>query len=413
MKFEFKTQKELAEMTEEQVTKYQADLETHRDEQMKSEVSTVVKSEIETATKTLEDFLGKEIANQLADKTTKSDEISEPVRKALADNDEAIKEFLTNKTGKLEIEVKGSQVPSDIADRDSYALMLPGTGRKPFRRFSILDLFRRTPVNKEFVKYREENVVTRDAKVVVACASSTHNTKKTWIERVVQITKIRDFVDVCVDMMDDYDFVASEIRQLVEQSLKSKEESEILLGTGTGAQDILSIETIASEFDPENVLAPFDGTTGTGFQEPTLAELTGAMKAQIYTFGQENAWDADTIAMNYNDMVRFMHQKNLENDYLLPNFVLTNGGILNGMRIVTSPLIAPNTLYVFDSTRGEILDRKQLTVELSYENATNFQTETVTVKAVERMQFHVSIINRDAFMKCSDITTALTAITNA
>jgi HK97 family phage major capsid protein len=135
------------------------------------------------------------------------------------------------------------------------------------------------------------------------------------------------------------------------------------------------------------------------------------MKAQIYTFGQENAWDADTIAMNYNDMVRFMHQKNLENDYLLPNFVLTNGGILNGMRIVTSPLIAPNTLYVFDSTKAEILDRKQMTVEMSYENATNFQTETVTIKAVERLQFHVSIINRDAFMKCTNITAALNAIT--
>ena len=164
-----------------------------------------VKAQIEEAKKAtqkeLETFLGNEIANQLADKTTKGAEINEPILKALKDNDEAIKEFLSNKKGTLELAVeKASQVPGDIADRDSYALMLPGTGRKPFRRFSILDLFRRTPVNKEFVKYREENVVTRDAKVVVACASSTHNTKKTWIERVVQITKIRDFVDVCVDV---------------------------------------------------------------------------------------------------------------------------------------------------------------------------------------------------------------------
>jgi hypothetical protein len=105
-----------------------------------------------------------------------------------------------------------------------------------------------------------------------------------------------------------------------------------------------------------------------------------------------------------------MHQKNLDNDYLLPNFVLTNGGILNGMNIITSPLVAPNTLYVIDSTRGQILDRKQMNVEFYYENKDNAEKEIVTIKAVERVQFHVPFIDRNAFMKCSDINLALSAI---
>ena len=82
------------------------------------------------------------------------------------------------------------------------------------------------------------------------------------------------------------------------------------------------------------------------------------------------------------------------------------------MQIVTSPLVAPNTLYVFDSTKAQILDRQQMTVEFAYENRENFETETVTVKAVERLQFHVPIIERDAFMKCTDISAAITAIAN-
>jgi hypothetical protein len=410
--FVYKKTEELEAMTAEALDQYKTEMKAHEDALLKTAITDTVKAELETAKETLKEFLGTEIAQQITDMKEKAIDVKDAVAKALQENDAKIKDFLKSKSGTLEIEVKASQGASDIADRDNYALHLAGTGFKPFRRFSVTDLFRRTPVNKEYVKYREENTVTRDAKVVVACATSTHNTKKTWIERTVQITKIRDFVSVCIDMMDDYDFVGAEIKQLVEQSLKSKEESEILAGTGTGATDILSIETIASEFDPTNVLAPFDGAGGNGFQAPTLAELTGAMSAQIVTFGQENAWIPDTILMNYNDKVRFMHQKNLDNDYLLPNFVLTNGGILNGMRIVTSPLVAPNTLYVLDSTKGQILDRKAMTVEMSYENATNFETETVTIKAVERVQFHVPIIDRDAFMKCTDITTALTDITN-
>lgn len=411
--FVYKKTEELEAMTTEALDQYKTEMKAHEDALLKTTITDTVKAELETAKETLKEFLGEEIASQITDMKEKAIDVKDAVAKALQDNDGRIKDFLKSKSGTLEIEVKASQGAGDIADRDNYALHLAGTGFKPFRRFSVTDLFRRTPVNKEYVKYREENTVTRDAKVVVACATSTHNTKKTWIERTVQITKIRDFVSVCIDMMDDYDFVGAEIKQLVEQSLKSKEESEILAGTGTGATDILSIETIASEFDPTNVLAPFDGAGGNGFQAPTLAELTASMSAQIVTFGQENAWMPDTILMNYNDKVRFMHQKNLQNDYLLPNFVLTNGGILSGMRIVTSPLVAPNTLYVLDSTKGQILDRKAMTVEMSYENATNFETETVTIKAVERVQFHVPIIDRDAFMKCTDITTALTDITNA
>lgn len=318
---------------------------------------------------------------------------------------EDIKDVVKSGKGKVSLSLKAQQDPADIGQRDDYALFLPGTVEKPVRQTRIIDLFRRTPVSTEYVKYREQNTVTRDAKVVVACATSTSNSKLTWINRTVQIQKIRDFVDVCIDMMDDYAFVGAQVEQLVNESVKLKEEAEILLGTG----NILSIDGIASEFDPANVLAPYTGA----FQSATLAELTASMKAQIYTFGQENAWDADTIVMNYNDFVKFMHQKNSEGDYLLPNFVMQGDGILNGMRIVTSPLVSANSLYVFDSSKGEILDRQGASLEISYENNDNFEHEIVTLKVVERLQFHVSQIEQDAFMKCTDIATALTAITSA
>lgn len=320
----------------------------------------------------------------------------------LSEKSEEIKTALKSNK-KFELALKAQQDPTDIGTRTDYATFLPSTIFKPVRATRIIDLFRRVPVSTEYVKYREENVVTRDAKVVVACATSTSTTKKTWITRTVQIQKIRDFVDVCLDMIDDYAFVASEVEQLVGQSVKLKEDSEILLGSG----DILSINAISSEFDPANVLAPYTGA----FTSATLAELTAAMKAQIYTFGQENSWNADTIVMNYNDYVKFMHQKNSQGDYLLPNFVMSGDGVLNGMRIVTSPLVTANSLYVFDSTKGEILDRQGATLEMSYENNDNFEHEIVTLKVVERIQFHVAQINQDAFMKCSNIATALTAIT--
>ncbi|WP_407277365.1 phage major capsid protein [Tenacibaculum maritimum] len=323
---------------------------------------------------------------------------------------ESIKKMVSNKSGNVEIEVKASHNATDIADRDVYAEIESGTNRKPFRRFNIAALFRRLPITKEYLKYREENTVTRDGKVVVRCATSTHNTKKSWVVRTLEIAKVRDLTDICEDMMDDYDFVEGEIKELVEQSVNAKEEQELLSGTGDGTNGTyLSINTISSEFSAANALASFDKA----FQAPTLAELTAAMKSQIETFGQENAWKPNVIAMNSTDLVKFKHQKNANNDYLLPHFISTNGNVLSDMQIVTSPLIAPNTLYVFDSNQGVIRDRKSTTVSMYFENKDNAEHEMVTVKALKRSQLHVKHINRDAFMKCSDIGAALTAITKA
>lgn len=314
-----------------------------------------------------------------------------------------INDVIKTGKGKVSLNVKASINPSDIDQGSDYATFLPDTVEKPKRAPRISDLFKRTAVDSEYIKYREQDTVTRDGKVVRSCATSTSDTKLTWKNRTVQIAKIRDFVDVCIDMMDDYSFVSAQVEQLVRDSVKLKEDYEILLGTG----EIKGIDDISSTFNASNTLAPFNSS----FQSPTIAELTASMKAQIYVFGQENSWDADTIVMCYSDFVKFMHQKNSEGDYLLPNFVMQGSAVLNGMNVITSPIVAPNSLYVFDSTKGEILDRQGPTLEISYENSTNFEHEIVTLKVVERVQFHVANIHKDAFMKCEDIASALADLT--
>ena len=329
------------------------------------------------------------------------------VRKELNAKKESIEKMVSAKNGNVEMTVKATHDSVDVGDRDFYAEEESGTTRKPFRSFKISQLFNRRPLTKEFLKYREEDTVTRDGNVVVRCATATDNTKKTWALRTVEVAKIRVLTDICEDMMDDYDFVEGEINELVTQTANAKEETELLTGAGDGlAGTYLSIDTISSEFNHANALAPYTES----FQAPTLAELTDSMRAQITTFGQENMWNPNVILMNYNDKVKFKHEKNADGDYLLPHFISTNGDVLNDMIIVTSPLVAPNELYVMDTTQAVILDRKTTEVSMFFENKDNAEHEMVTVKALKRSQFHVKQINRDAFMKCSDIEAALEAI---
>jgi hypothetical protein len=378
------------------LTEYEATIKNHKPENYE----TLIKEHLDIMAdvKALKESPNKKTTiKSLREYIEENSEVLKTLKSKLKNNEKAGLKHLS-----ISVE-KGTQVASDIGSRDYFGEIESGIERKPIQRTAILDLFRRKKVGTEYLHFWEENVVTRDAKFVIACATSTHTTKKTWQKRTVELAKIRDIVDICIDMLDDYAFVESEIKQLVEESIMLKADYELLLGASAAATDMLSIEFISSEFNHANPLAVYTGK----FQAPTLGDLTAAMKAQIYTFGKERAWNADTIVMNYNDMITYLHAKDANNNYLFPNFVFGATDVINGMRIVTSPIVSANTLFVFDSSKGSILDRKLLTIASYFENNDNAEHELVTFVGVERLQFHVRNINRDAFMKCSDITTAL------
>jgi len=327
--------------------------------------------------------------------------------KALEDNADAIKNIKTNR--RIEFTAKATEVATDIGDRDYLGQLETNIERKPVRRTSILDIFPTRSVNSEYLHYWEENVVTRDAKFVVACATSTHDTKLTWAKRTVELAKIRDMIDVCIDMLDDYSFVDSELRRLINESIQLKKESELLLGAAGSATDLQSIDSIASEFNPANVLAPFDGANG--FQTPNLEQVVDAMSAQIQIFGQENKWMPDTLVMNFADFVRYRNLKDADGNKIV--HTIEGLPFIAGLRVITSPIVVANTCYVFDSSKGSMLTRQGYTFGISYENNDNFEHETATMKAVERVQFYVRQINNDAFMKCTDIDQAIADITKS
>ena len=300
---------------------------------------------------------------------------------------------------------------SDIADRDYLSEIERGITNLPVRNPSIASLFTTQTVGTEYLHYYEQATVTRDAKVVVACATSTSTTAATWVKRIVTLAKVRDMVDVCIDMLEDYDFIESQLTQLIEESIALKIDNDLLLGAAALATDIQSVDSIASEFSATNVLAPFNGATGTGFASPNLEQLVDAMSAQIQIFGQENSFMPDTMVMNFADFVRYRNLRDDNGNKLIH----TLGDVVStiaGLRVITSPIVPSNECYVFDSTKGKILARKGFTFNISKDNRDNIEHELATMVAYQRMQFYVKNIDQDAFMKCTDITAAITAITN-
>ena len=64
-----------------------------------------------------------------------------------------------------------------------------------------------------------------------------------------------------------------------------------------------------------------------------------------------------------------------------------------------------------DSTKGDILDRTSVNLTMSDSNGTNFVDEYVTLMVTAKLQFLVENNNANAFMKCTDVSAGIQAIT--
>lgn len=343
-------------------------------------------------------------------------ELAKTFKSELIEKADEYKSFLKDGKGKfeMEIEIKASQAASDITNGTDFAQMLPGVGQIPHRRTYIKDRVQVIPTDTEYIKYLDQETVVRDAKNVAGCAATTSTTKLTWQTRTLQQKKVRDFIDVCLDMMEDYDFVEGEIRNLIESSVALRVDTQLLLGDGTGV-NISGIDSYAATFSAGSAGAVYTSTIVAG----QLIDLIMVVSAQIKAFGAENSWMADTCYINPRDLTLLKLLKDGEENYIkgntiAPRVIQNNAGnlVVDGtVELIANPNVAANELYVFDSTQAKIYQKKSVVIEMSFENATNFETETVTVKAYERLNMLIKNVNVNSVIHVDDIAAGITAIT--
>lgn len=339
-----------------------------------------------------------------------------PIKAILEGNKERIKALKSN-GGKFEVEMnletKAAHNPTDIADRDQLGQWEPGVSQIPYQNLYMQNMFVQGNATTEYIKYVQQATIVRDAKNVAACATTTHNSKVTWDIQDLQMKKTRDFTNVCLDMMEDYDFVEGEIRDLVQRDVQLKVDADLLLGDGIGV-NLNGVASYASTFNAANPDADYSGKVG----DATVIDLIVVGGAQIKAFGAQNFFRPNVVMMNPTDVTLMGLMKDGMKNYIKMGSVNAaifrdvNGTLyINGMMVMENPNVPENEMYIFDSRRGKYFRRKGVVVEFSYENGTNFENEMVTVKAYERSNLLVKNNDANAFLHIPDIAASVAAIT--
>ena len=247
----------------------------------------------------------------------------------------------------------------------------------------------------------------RDAQNVAKCAAVTSTTKETLVVSSIETKVVKDMIDFCRAFVSDYPFMQSRINLLINQSLALRIDSQLLLGNGAG-ENLNSIDLYASEFSAANTACVLTAS----IQAANMVDLILGMQTQIIELGQQTGFDPDVVAVNKCDWFKNVESlKDLDNNYLDSRVTMIGGTpFIGGMMVMWSPIVVQNTCYVFDSTKGEVIDRQSLEIDVAFENKDNWEKEIATLKGLERLNFLVPTNWGNAFMKCTDITTAIAAI---
>lgn len=345
---------------------------------------------------------GEAIAKQ---KELEVDEAVSHIMKQLTENKDAILKAKESGKGALtfDLNLKAIVSSAEVAGT-TISSRIPGIGAIPFRRRFLEDVFNSSSVgdgNGNTLVYTDQANVNRAADNIAECAPYPKLSDIDWIEQSCKIEKIGDCIKVCLEAMEDFDFVESEIRSLLLTAVDQQVDSQILLGDGV-TPNIKGIALSASTFTA--------GDFAVCIPTPSMFDLIDVAQSQISTLGL-GMYMADTALVNPVDLTKLRATKDSTGQWISAPYATDGGLTVAGVRLIENTLVPVNEMYVFDSTKATVYNRKTLAIQMAFENEDDFNKDLVTIKASRRLAFLIRNVWANAFTHVPDITAAITAIT--
>lgn len=176
-----------------------------------------------------------------------------------------------------------------------------------------------------------------------------------------EVATIAHWLPASLQVLDDNAGLQTLIQQVLSVGCRQKLEREVLIGNG-GDGKIKGLVPQATVYDP---------------MATTTADRVGAAITDLNAAG----WNANAIVMHPETWFAISSAKNTTSDYLLGSPRDPSPASLWGVRVVTSPAMVANMVLVLDTSVTALLDRQQVSVQVSRHDGDNFRRNMVTILA--------------------------------
>ena len=306
-----------------------------------------------------------------------------------------------NESLTLFLDTKTNVLRSSVTDH-TLAFRLSDIGHEAYQGTVIAQQFRQASIganNNGTIRYVDEATVTRNA-ATRAEAAAYPESAIVWQEYNLPIEKMADSIPFSYEMMNDVDFVQSELRRLLEVNMAILEDNQVYDGDGV-TPNLKGVYTSATAFTD----------TTPKLQNTSIYDLINILKTKISN-GKESKYIANKVLMNPADVLTMMSTKDANDNYVQPPFVTSPAGnmIVNGVEVIETPSVTANTLLIGDFRWGTYYTSDVFEIEMGWVND-QFTKDLMTMKARKRAALLVRTIDATAFYKVADITTALANLT--
>jgi len=249
---------------------------------------------------------------------------------------------------------------------------VPGT-ELPRRRMTIRALLAQGNTTSNTIEYDKEKGFTNSAAPVAEGAAKPQSEIQ-YEEATAPVRTIAHWMRASVQILADAPGLRSIIDNRLRYGLAYVEESQLLNGDGTG-QNLSGLVTEATAYSPSFTpdSANMLDTIRLGMLQVALAE-----------------YPPNGIVLNPIDWAYMETLKDSAGGYLIGNPQGTIGAQLWGLPVVATQAMTEDKFLIgaFDLA-AQIFDRQDATVEVSTEDADNFQKNKVTIRAEERLALAV------------------------
>lgn len=395
MEFTYKSQAEIATMTDEEREDYALKKRKHEEalieKKAKEEAEKLLKEskkEYQAKAKVLEDRIDRLSADiKKASQTQKKKEVDETLENVLKatfedeSNKEIVEKAKTNMTmgESYNLALKADPVWFDDFDGDSYGNLTTDFQRGIVPLLSdnlnLRNILSSSPTSKSTIWYPQVDEIEGGVeawqyeKDEEGKVTPKPTVKPKFKGAQASVRWLAGIADMPVEILDDVSEMLPFISEMLYQSLLDAEDYNILRGTGT-APELTGIETVAEDYDGDMVV-PIDRII-----DAAIGQVGGNKGRASHVF--LNNRDAVKIALNKADG---------SGEYDLPGSVgFVNGNLtIGGLAVVPNSNIDANEFITGDRRASHIFRRMAANLKMSFENKDNFETNMVTFRLEERI----------------------------
>lgn len=277
----------------------------------------------------------------------------------------------------------------DAVGTDSIPFLLsdsdPGLTRIARRQPFLLQLCNVGTTNKTYVQWAEQANADPGAAGTTDEGGGKTQTDFDVQEKAQKVEKITAYIKVSTEMLDDVDFIRSEINNELAELIRLKLDQQIFAGTGT-SPELKGLTQFAQAVG-------FGALAGT-IIDPNKMDIVRACAAQIAA----NQFTYPTaVVMHPMDAAQMDLEKADDGHYVIPPFVSADRMTLKGIPVVENTLVTAGQFLIGDFSKSNVRIRKNLSISVGYDG-NDFTENLVTILAELRAVHYVKTNHANAFV---------------